>query len=74
MEAAYENIKECFENYFYDICRYQGGLKNIPRLKKFFAPDLELTMYTIPAPRPRRTMTRDELLMSFAHPAACRKI
>lgn len=68
MELTYENIKEWFENYFNDICEYQGDLKTVPRLKKFFASDLELTMYSVPSVQPRKSMTRDELLISFVHP------
>lgn len=68
MELTYENIKKWFENYFNDICKYQGDLKTVPKLKKFFASDLELTMYSIPSPQPREPMTRDALLMSFVHP------
>ena len=68
MKLTYKNIKNWFENYFSDICKYQGNLKTVPRLKKFFASDLELTMYSIPSPQPRKPMTRDELLISFVHP------
>jgi hypothetical protein len=68
MEVTYENVLEWFKNYFDEINKYQGDLKTVPKLKKFFAPDLELTMYSIPSPQPREPMTRDALLMSFIHP------
>jgi hypothetical protein len=68
MEITYENIKKWFENYFDDICKYQGDLSTVPKLKKFFASDLEVTMYSVPSPQPRKPMTRDSLLMSFVHP------
>ena len=68
MEVTYENLLEWFENYFDEINKYQGDLKTVPKLKKFFAPDLELTMYSIPSSQPRESMTRDSLLMSFVHP------
>ena len=68
MEMTYENTKRWFENYFDDICKYQGDLHTVPKLKKFFASDLELTMYSVPSPQPREPMTRDALLMSFVHP------
>ncbi len=68
MEITYESIKNWFENYFDDICKYQGNLDTVPRLKIFFTPDLKLTMYTPPSPQPKKTMTRDELLISFIHP------
>ena len=68
MDVTYENLLKWFENYFDDICKYQGDLKTVPKLKKYFAPDLELTMYSVPSPKPRNPMTRDSLLMSFVHP------
>lgn len=68
MEVSYENVLEWFENYFDEICKYQGDLNTVPKLKKFFTSDLELTMYSIPSPQPREPMTRDALLMSFVHP------
>ena len=68
MEVTYESIKKWFENYFSDICKYQGDLSTVPKLKEFFASDLELTMYSVTSPQPREPMTRDALLMSFVHP------
>jgi len=68
MEVTYENVLEWFENYFDEICKYQGDLNTVPKLKKLFTSDLELTMYSVPSPQPREPMTRDALLMSFVHP------
>lgn len=68
MELTYENIQKWFETYFDDICKYQGDLSTVPKLKKFFASDLEVTMYSIPSPTPRKPMTRDSLMISFIHP------
>lgn len=68
MEITYENIKKWFETYFDEICKYQGELKTVPKLKKFFASDLEVMMYSIPSPQPRKPMTRDALMISFVHP------
>lgn len=68
MEVTYESIQKWFENYFDDICKYQGDLATVPKLKKFFASNLEVTMYAIPSPQPRKPMTRDALMISFVHP------
>lgn len=68
MEVTYENVLKWFKNYFDDICQYQGDLNTVPKLKKFFASELEITMYSIPSPQPRKPMNRDALLMSFVHP------
>lgn len=68
MEVTYENVLKWFKNYFDDICQYQGDLNTVPKLKKFFASELEVTMYSIPSSQPRKPMNRDALLMSFVHP------
>jgi hypothetical protein len=68
MELSYENIRKWFETYFDDICKYQGHLATVPKLKKFFASDLEVVMYSIPSPQPRKPMNRDALMISFVHP------
>lgn len=68
MELTYEDFSRWFDAYFEDIRRNQGDLATVPRLKKFFAPDLELNMYTAPSPSSRKPMSRDALLISFVHP------
>ncbi len=68
MEPTYENISKWFDVYFDDVRKSQGDLETVPNLKKYFASDLELTMYTAPSPPPRKAMSRDALLLSFVHP------
>jgi len=68
MEPTYENISKWFDVYFDDVRKSQGNLETVPNLRKYFASDLELTMYTAPSPPPRKPMSRDALLMSFVHP------
>lgn len=68
MEWTYDNISRWFDAYFEDVRKNQGDLKTVPNLKKYFASDMELMMYTSPAPPPRRPMSRDALLLSFVHP------
>ncbi len=68
MEWTYDNISRWFDAYFEDVRKNQGDLKTVPNLKKYFASDMELMMYTSPAPPPRKPMSRDALLLSFVHP------
>ena len=68
MEWTYDNIAKWFDRYFEDVCKYQGSLETVPNLKKYFSPEMELTMYTAPSSPPPASMSRDELLISFVHP------
>jgi hypothetical protein len=68
MEWTYENIAKWFENYFEDVCRFQGSLETVPKLMKYFSADMELTLYNAPSTPPALSMSRDELLISFVHP------
>jgi hypothetical protein len=68
MEPSYEDILKWFDCYFEDVRKNQGALDTVPRLKKYFAPDLELMMYTSPSAPPAKAMSRDALLLSFVHP------
>ena len=68
MEFTYENIMKWFEGYFEEVRKSQGTLDTVPNLKRFFAPDLELMMYTAPGSPPAKSMSRDALLLSFVHP------
>ena len=68
MEWVYENIKQWFDRYFEDVRECQGSLDTVPRLRKYFADDLELVLYTGPSSPPAKCMSRDELLISFVHP------
>lgn len=68
MERTYESISKWFDTYFEDVRKNQGDLETVPNLKKYFTQDMELMMYTSPAPPPRKPMSRDALLISFVHP------
>ena len=68
MEFTYENILKWFDHYFEDVRVSQGALETVRNLKKYFAPDLELMMYTAPSAPPAKSMSRDALLLSFVHP------
>jgi hypothetical protein len=74
MELTYENVSRWFDVYFEDVHKSQGALETVPNLRKFFAEDLELTMYTSPASPPRQSMSRDALLISFVHPGLFEEI
>jgi hypothetical protein len=67
MEFTYEMISKWFEVYFDAVRKNQGDLKTVPNLKRFFAPDLQLTMHTAPS-QAVVAMSRDALLISFVHP------
>ncbi len=67
MEFTYENISKWFDVYFEDVRKNQGDLEKVPNLRKYFASDLELMMYTAPSPA-SKAMSRDALLLSFVHP------
>jgi hypothetical protein len=68
MDITYENVLKWFDGYFEDVRKNQGDLKTVPNLRKYFTSDFELTMYTAPSAPPAKSMSRDELLMSFVHP------
>ncbi len=68
MELTYDTILKWFEIYFEDVRKNQGSLETVPNLRKYFAPDLELMMYTSPSAPPVKPMSRDALLLSFVHP------
>jgi hypothetical protein len=68
MELNDKNILKWFEDYFEGVRQNQGDLETVPNLKKYFAPDLALTMYTAPSPSGKLSMSRDALLISFVHP------
>jgi hypothetical protein len=74
MELTYENVSRWFDVYFEDVHKNQGDLETVPNLKKYFAPDLELMMYTSPASPPAALMSRDALLVSFVHPGLFEEI
>jgi len=68
MEWNYDRITGWFDNYFEAVSRSQGNLETVPNLKKYFAANLEFTMFTGPSSPPSIRMSRDELLVSFVHP------
>ena len=68
MELTYENILKWFEGYFEEVRKSQGAMETVPNLRKYFAPDLQLMMYTAPGSPPAKPMSRDALLLSFVHP------
>ena len=68
MELTYEGILKWFKDYFEDVRKNQGAIETVRNLKKYFAPDLELLMYTSPSSPPVKSMSRDALLLSFVHP------
>jgi hypothetical protein len=68
MELTYEMISKWFDVYFEQVRQNQGDLETVPNLKRYFASDFELMMYTAPSRGPREPMSRDALLMSFVHP------
>ena len=68
MEFTYDSVQKWFDDYFEGVRLNQGDLETVPNLKKYFASDLELTMYTAPSPSRKISMSRDALLMSFVHP------
>jgi hypothetical protein len=74
MELTYEDISRWFDAYFEDVRKSQGDLKTVPNLKKYFASDMELMMYTSPSSPPAKLMTRDALLISFIHPGLYEEI
>jgi len=74
MVPTYENVSKWFDAYFEDVRKSQGNLDTVPNLKKYFAPNLELIMYTAPASLPGKAMSRDSLLMSFVHPGLYEEI
>ncbi len=74
MELTYENVSKWFDVYFEDVHKNQGDLETVPRLRKYFDPDLELTMYTGPGSPPAKSMSRDALLISFVHPGLFEEI
>ena len=74
MELTYESVSRWFDVYFEDVHKNQGDLETVPNLKKYFAPDLELMMYTSPASPPAALMSRDALLVSFVHPGLFEEI
>jgi hypothetical protein len=68
MEWNYDNIRQWFDTYFGDVRKFQGSLDTVPNLRKYFADDVELVLYTSPSSPPAKHMSRDELLISFVHP------
>ena len=72
MELTYVNISKWFDVYFEEVRKSQGNLETVPNLKKYFAPDLELMMYT--ASSGKLSMSRDALLISFVHPGLYEEI
>ena len=68
MEITYESVLKWFDGYFEDVRKNQGDLQTVPNLKRYFASDLELMMYTAPSAPPVKPMSRDALLISFVHP------
>lgn len=66
-ELTYEGVARWFDIYFEAVGKYQGHPETVPELKRYFAPDLQLTMHTALSRVPL-VMTRDSLLLSFIHP------
>ena len=67
MEFTYESAKEWFDRYFEDVNAQQGPIETVPKLKKYFAPELEFWMYTGRASL-KCPLSRDGLLVLFIHP------
>lgn len=74
MTVSDSTILEWFDQYFNDIYHCQGSLDTVPKLKKYFSPDLEFVLYTPIPPLRFKTMDRDALLMSFVHPGLIEEI
>lgn len=72
MELTYANISKWFDAYFEAVRKSQANLETVPNLRKYFASDLELTMYT--SPSGKLSMSRDALLISFIHPGLYEEI
>ncbi len=65
MEFTYDNILNFMKNYFKDYNRYGGDPKTLPKMLKYYTPDIELYSYTLNAQRPHKL---DRILQSMLHP------
>lgn len=67
MEITYENVAKWFDDYFEACNKNMGPLETVPKLEKYFAPDLEFCMYTAPD-WVKEPLSREGLLMLMVHP------
>jgi hypothetical protein len=68
MEITYENVKKRFDNYFKACNKNMGPLETVPDMEKYFTPDLEFWMYTVPPGTMKLPVFREEFLMTMVHP------
>ncbi len=66
MDFTYDNVVRWFNNYFESFNKYAGPLKTVPKMEKFFSPDLEFWSYNMA--NVKRPSSREDLLMTMVHP------
>jgi hypothetical protein len=65
MELSYDNMTKFMEAYFKDYNQYAGDPQTLPKMLKYYTPDVQLFSYTLNAARPNNL---DKILQSMLHP------
>jgi hypothetical protein len=65
MEHSYNNMLKFMETYFADYNLYGGNPETLPRMLKYYLPDIQLFSYTLNAGNPRDL---PKILQSMLHP------
>jgi hypothetical protein len=65
MESTYSRMSKWMDRYFADYNRYGGDTKTLPKMLKYYLPDIELHSYVLNARRPHNL---ERILFSMTHP------
>jgi hypothetical protein len=65
MVLTYDNMVKQMDNYFADYNQYGGDPKTLPRMLKYYTPDIQLFSYTLNAQGPNNL---EKILLSMTHP------
>jgi hypothetical protein len=64
MEFTYDNMVKWMDNYFADYNRYGGDPKTLPKMLKYYTPDIQLFSYTLHA----EALNLERILQAMTHP------
>jgi hypothetical protein len=65
MESVYSRMVKFMDGYFADYNLYGGNPETLPKMLKYYLPDIQLFSYTLNAQEPHKL---DRILLSMTHP------
>lgn len=65
MELTYDDMVRFMDNYFADYNKYAADPETLPKMLKYYIPDIQLYSYTL---EPERPFGLDKILRAMRHP------